>query len=114
MYIFFALNCFPFLVLVFNTLDVSSFSNFEKICRKAKYYKIFKSGKRFYLLIINLWEEDKEHFMKLKSIKLLNLRRKYNLPKDLKELLGPDSPKDEIIMFLKEAGVYEEIWQGRW
>ena len=47
--------------------------------------------------------------MKLKSIKLLNLRRKSNLPKDLKDLLGPDSPKDKIIMFLKEAGVYEEI-----
>ena len=50
-----------------------------------------------------------EHLL-LRCIKLSNLRREYNLPKDLKDLLGPDSPKDKIIKFLKEAArVYEEI-----
>ena len=48
-----------------------------------------------------------EHLL-LRYIKHTNLRRKHNQPKGLKNLLGPDSPKDKI-MFLKEAGVYEDI-----
>ena len=49
-----------------------------------------------------------EHLL-LRCTKHTNLRRKHNLPKDLKDLLGPDSPKDKIMLFLKKAGVYEEF-----
>ena len=59
------------------------------------------SGLRVYL-------ETSEHLL-LRCTKHTNLRRKYNLPKDLKGLLGPDSPKDKIMLFLKKAGVYEEF-----
>ena len=49
-----------------------------------------------------------EHIF-LKCKKYANLRRKHNLPKDMKTLLGPNSPKNEIILFLKDAKVLEEI-----
>ena len=51
-----------------------------------------------------------KHILKCK--KYANLRRKHNLPKDMMNLLGPNCPKDEIMLFLKEVGILEEIW--RW
>ena len=49
-----------------------------------------------------------EHLF-LRCRRYANLRRKHNLPKDMKSLLGPNSPKDEIILFLKDAKILEEI-----
>ena len=45
----------------------------------------------------------------IKCRKLKELRRKHELPNDLKVLLGRDCPKDRIIGYLSEANLIDDI-----